>query len=152
MLAFAHNSHLQRGKAQWQLGTGVYTWWPVGSHLNEIFGSRYAVIGSAVGGITFTIKDGETGLLVPPKKPEALAMALKELLSQPERCIEMGQAARQRVEHEFTWSIVAMRTAALYETLLAERRNNNELIDISTLSLASLPATPEMNPLRRDYT
>jgi len=104
------------------------------------------VIGSAVGGITFTIKDGETGLLVPPKKPEALAMALKELLSQPERCIEMGQAARQRVEHEFTWSIVAMRTAALYETLLAERRNNNELIDISTLSLASLPATPEMNP------
>ncbi len=104
------------------------------------------VIGSAVGGITFTIKDGETGLLVPPKKPEALAMALKELLSQPERCVEMGQAARQRIEHEFTWSIVAMRTAALYETLLAERRNNNELIDISTLSLASLPATPEMNP------
>ncbi len=110
------------------------------------------VIGSAVGGITFTIKHGETGLLVPPKDPQALAVALKELLSQPQRCIEMGHAARRRVEHEFTWSIVAMRTAALYETLLAERRNNNALIDISTLSLASLPATPEMNPLRRDYT
>ena len=49
VLAFAHNSHLQRGKAQWQLGTDVYTWWPVGSHLNEMFGPRYAVIGSAVG-------------------------------------------------------------------------------------------------------
>src|SRR5712692_7722664 len=47
VLAFAHNSHLQRGKAQWQLGTDVYTWWPVGSHLNEMLG--YAVIGSAVG-------------------------------------------------------------------------------------------------------
>src|SRR6266704_693359 len=47
VLAFAHNSHLQRGKAQWQLGTVVYTWWPAGSHLNEMLG--YAVIGSAVG-------------------------------------------------------------------------------------------------------
>ncbi len=47
VLVFAHNSHLQRGKSQWQLGTAVYTWWPAGSHLNEMLG--YAVIGSAVG-------------------------------------------------------------------------------------------------------
>jgi erythromycin esterase len=45
VLAFAHNSHLQRGKAIWPW----YTFWPAGSHLNEMFGSRYAVIGSAVG-------------------------------------------------------------------------------------------------------
>jgi erythromycin esterase len=45
VLAFAHNSHLQRGKAVWPW----YTFWPAGSHLNEMFGSRYAVIGSAVG-------------------------------------------------------------------------------------------------------
>jgi erythromycin esterase-like protein len=49
VLIFAHNSHLQRGKAQWQLSTDVLTWWPVGSHLDAIFGPRYAVIGSAVG-------------------------------------------------------------------------------------------------------
>ncbi len=49
VLAFAHNSHLQRGKSQWQLGTDLLTWWPVGAYLNEIFGRRYAVIGSAVG-------------------------------------------------------------------------------------------------------
>ncbi|HEV2173754.1 MAG TPA: erythromycin esterase family protein [Nitrospira sp.] len=49
VLVFAHNSHLQRGKSQWQLGTDVYTWWPAGSHLNEMFGPRYAVIASAVG-------------------------------------------------------------------------------------------------------
>src|SRR5256714_4157970 len=49
VLAFAHNSHLQRGKAQMHAGTDVYTWWPAGSHLNEMFGPRYAVIGSAVG-------------------------------------------------------------------------------------------------------
>jgi erythromycin esterase len=49
VLAFAHNSHLQRGKAQWQLGADLHTWWPAGSHLNEMLGPRYAVIGSALG-------------------------------------------------------------------------------------------------------
>jgi|GEM_PF-133490 len=49
VLAFAHNSHLQRGKAQWKLGTEVYAWWPAGSHLNEMLGPRYAVVGSALG-------------------------------------------------------------------------------------------------------
>ena len=49
VLAFAHNSHLQRGKTEWKLGTVLYSWWPAGSHLNEMFGPRYAVVGSAVG-------------------------------------------------------------------------------------------------------
>ncbi|MCX6678124.1 MAG: erythromycin esterase family protein [Methanothrix sp.] len=49
VLAFAHNSHLQRGKAEWQLGTDLLTWWPAGSHLDEIFGPGYAVFGTAVG-------------------------------------------------------------------------------------------------------
>lgn len=49
VIVFAHNSHLQRGKAQWQLGTELLIWWPAGSHLNEMFGPRYAVIGSAIG-------------------------------------------------------------------------------------------------------
>lgn len=49
VLTFAHNSHLQRGKAHMQLGPYTLTWWPAGAHLKEIFGSRYVVIGSAVG-------------------------------------------------------------------------------------------------------
>jgi len=49
VLAFAHNRHLQRGKAQWQLGQDIHLWWPAGSHLNEMFGSHYAVIGSGLG-------------------------------------------------------------------------------------------------------
>lgn len=77
------------------------------------------VIGSAVGGIAYTVRDGETGFLVPPRDPEALAVRLYHLLSQPELCGRMGQAARRRVEAEFTWATVARRTAALYETALA---------------------------------
>ncbi len=79
------------------------------------------VIGSAVGGITYTIKDGETGFLVPPRDPYALAARLHQLLAQTELCTQMGQKARTRVEKEFTWSIVALRTAALYDAVLTER-------------------------------
>ena len=78
------------------------------------------VIGSAVGGITFTIADGETGLLVPPRDPEALAERLRQLLVNPDLRDRMGRAARLRVEQEFTWPTVAERTAALYETLLMQ--------------------------------
>ncbi len=49
VLAFAHNRHLQCGKAQWQLGPHLNIWWPAGSHLKEIFGTRYVVIGSGLG-------------------------------------------------------------------------------------------------------
>lgn len=54
VLVFAHNSHLQRGKAVWPgqkyWGTeDPCEWWPAGSHLGERFGPRYAVIGTAVG-------------------------------------------------------------------------------------------------------
>jgi erythromycin esterase len=49
VLAFAHNSHLRRGKAHWTLGADEHSWWSAGAHLNSMLGHRYAVIGSAVG-------------------------------------------------------------------------------------------------------
>jgi erythromycin esterase len=49
VFAFAHNSHLQRGPARWQLGKHSLRWWPAGAHLDAILGPGYAVIGSAVG-------------------------------------------------------------------------------------------------------
>jgi erythromycin esterase-like protein len=45
VLAFAHNSHLQRGMAHLPWAR----WWPAGSHLHQMLGPRYAVIGSSVG-------------------------------------------------------------------------------------------------------
>lgn len=77
------------------------------------------VIGSAVGGITFTVKVGETGYLVPPRDPDALAERIAFMLKRPELRRRMGRAARQRVEREFTWATVAERTADLYERILA---------------------------------
>jgi D-inositol-3-phosphate glycosyltransferase len=80
------------------------------------------VIGSAVGGITFTVRDDVTGYLVPPRDPEALAARLRQLLTRPALRARMGRAGRVRVEREFTWRTVAERTSALYRTLLTHER------------------------------
>ena len=99
------------------------------------------VIGSAVGGITFTIKDGETGLLVPPRDPQALAANLQCLLGQPEVTKRMGAAARKRVEREFSWSIVAMRTGALYDAVLTEHMA--ETLPVEKLPVAFMPGVTD---------
>ena len=49
VLAYAHNRHLQRGKAEWQLGPHANSWWPAGAHLATLLGPRYAAIGSGLG-------------------------------------------------------------------------------------------------------
>jgi D-inositol-3-phosphate glycosyltransferase len=91
---------------------------PFGLTPLEAMACARPVIGSAVGGITFTIDDGVTGYLVPPHDPAALAARLRQLLTQPRLREQMGQQGRQRVEREFTWPTVAARTATLYEQLL----------------------------------
>ena len=49
VLAFAHNSHLKRGRAAWQLGPHALAWWPAGAHAAATLGPRYAVVGTGVG-------------------------------------------------------------------------------------------------------
>src|SRR6266487_5373076 len=78
------------------------------------------VIGSAVGGITYTIVDEVTGLLVPPRNPQELACSLYRLWQQPDLCQWMGKNAQQRVERQFVWSKVAEQLDELYNSMLAE--------------------------------
>jgi glycosyltransferase involved in cell wall biosynthesis len=59
------------------------------------------VVATRVGGVPFMVADGVTGRLVPPGDAEALAAALVELLADPARAAEMGQAGRARFEQRF---------------------------------------------------
>jgi teichuronic acid biosynthesis glycosyltransferase TuaC len=88
----------------------------------EPFGNVYAEaavccrpsIGCKGFGGEITIRDGETGLLVPPKDVTALAEAMVFLISHPEQARKMGQAARDHIR-EFTWD----RTAELYRQTIS---------------------------------
>jgi len=62
--------------------------------------------------------DGETGLLVPPDDPGALADAIGRLLDDPALRARLGAAGRERVISRFTWEVTAAGTAACYEALL----------------------------------
>jgi glycosyltransferase involved in cell wall biosynthesis len=55
------------------------------------------VVASAVSGIPEVVVGGETGWLVPPEDPEALARALEEVLTDPQEARRRGEAGRRRV-------------------------------------------------------
>jgi glycogen synthase len=64
--------------------------------------------------------DGETGLLVPPNDPGALAGAIGRLLDDPDLRARLGDAGRQRVLGRFTWEVTARGTVEQYQALAAE--------------------------------
>ncbi|WP_268742129.1 MULTISPECIES: glycosyltransferase [Fischerella] len=76
------------------------------------------VIGSNVGGIKFTVKDGETGYLVPANDPDAIAERIAYLYKNPQVLHDLGQQAIQRAHQMFTWKHVAVAVATLYEKVL----------------------------------
>ena len=78
------------------------------------------VVGSAVGGLLDTVADRRTGLLVPPRRPEAIAAAVRRLLDNPSLRRRMGDEAAAQVRQRFTWAQVARTTLEVYERV-AER-------------------------------
>lgn len=82
------------------------------------------VVASAVGGLLESVADEETGLLVPPQAPAALAAALGTLLGDEAARVRMGAAGRARVLARFTAARMAAKTVALYETLAGGRASD----------------------------
>ncbi len=91
---------------------------PLGIVNLEAMACGTAVVGSRVGGIPEVVADGQTGLLVPPDDPAALASALNALVLDPARATALGAAGRKRATAEFGWDAIAAQTAGLYATLL----------------------------------
>ena len=97
----------------------------------EAMACETAVVASAVGGIKEVVVDGETGFLVPleqmkespfePLDPEKfsrdLAAKINELMRDRHLQEKFGKAGRKRAEERFSWSAIARKTKALYETL-----------------------------------
>jgi glycosyltransferase involved in cell wall biosynthesis len=76
-------------------------------------------IATDVGGCGELIVPGETGMLVPPAEPEAVAAAVLDVLTAPERAAGLALAARRRIEREFTLAAMVAKTTRVYETSLA---------------------------------
>jgi D-inositol-3-phosphate glycosyltransferase len=77
------------------------------------------VVGSNVGGIKFTVRDGETGYLVAPDDADALADRMAHLYQNTRLMAVFRRQAIRRANDLFTWRNVAMGVAALYEEVVA---------------------------------
>jgi D-inositol-3-phosphate glycosyltransferase len=72
-----------------------------------------------VGGVRESVVDGQTGFVVPPRDPAALADRLGELLADAALRRRLGSAGRDRYEAEFTFDAMLGKTVKVWESVLA---------------------------------
>ncbi|HKC38850.1 MAG TPA: glycosyltransferase family 4 protein [Gemmatimonadales bacterium] len=77
-----------------------------GISLVEASGCGLAVVGGRSGGVPDAVRDGETGILVDPDDPRAVAAGINRLLADPERRERLGAAGRKAVESYYNWDRV----------------------------------------------
>lgn len=85
----------------------------------EAMGCARPVVAARTGGLPEVVRDGETGLLVPPADAPALAEGVRTLLADPALRARMGRAGHEWTNAMFTWDRVIERILACYERALA---------------------------------
>jgi glycosyltransferase involved in cell wall biosynthesis len=94
---------------------------PFGITPVEAMACATPVVGSDTGGIRYSVAEGETGFLVPPRDPDSLAEKLAILARDRELARRMGQAGARRVNRLFTWREVGDELAEVFEVLVRQR-------------------------------
>ena len=89
--------------------------------LLEAMAAARPSVATAVGGTPEVLEDGETGWLVPPSDPEALADALEAALTRPEEAARRGAAAQRATRERMSIDVMAARHERFYAAALGER-------------------------------
>ena len=92
--------------------TSLYEGFP--NVLLEAMATGAVAVATDVGGCRELVTSGETGLLVPPRAPAAVAAAVGRVLRDPALARRLATAARQRVEGAFSIDVMARRTMDAY--------------------------------------
>ncbi|MEO8194621.1 MAG: glycosyltransferase [Gemmatimonadales bacterium] len=93
----------------------------LGVVLIEAMGYGKPVIASAAGGIVDIVNDGETGLLVPPGDPAALAKAIARAMDESEELERIAQRGTSFAEREFGWDTIVSRLSEVYKSAVTSR-------------------------------
>lgn len=84
----------------------------------EAMATGAVAVATDVGGCRELLTPGETGFLLPPGTPDAVAGAVLDVLRAPELATRLATAARRRIESEFSVEAMVRKTTAVYETAL----------------------------------
>jgi len=87
----------------------------------EAMAMELPVVATDVGGTGEVVRGGQTGLLVPPRDPAPLALAIAQLLDAPQRCRDMGRLGRTLVEERFSAVAMVRQMEDLYTRMFDER-------------------------------
>ena len=93
-----------------------------GMSLVEAMATGTPTIATAVGGMPEIVRQGETGLVVPPERPAALADAITQLLLDKPLRASMGEAGRMRAVETFSWQAIATALASQYRQVLSTEK------------------------------
>jgi len=88
----------------------------------EAMSNYTAVAASDIPGPNAVMDVGKSGVLYPKMDPPAIAEAVNDLLSNPEKAIEMGKAGRKLVETKYDWKVIARQVVDLYQEELAKKK------------------------------
>jgi len=89
--------------------------------LLEAMAAGRACVATAVGGTPEVLRDGETGWLVPPGEPAALADAIEQALTRPDEARRRGAAAGRAAREELSIEAMVRRHEEFYERVAAVR-------------------------------
>jgi glycosyltransferase involved in cell wall biosynthesis len=89
------------------------------------------VVGTDIEGIRVLVKHEQTGLLVPPRNPAAMADAINRILNSPELAAQLAGAGRKLIEKEFSAARMAAEYERLYLSLHHEGHEEHEVTEIS---------------------
>ncbi len=117
---------------------------PFGIVALEAAASGIPLVTSTAGGLGEAVHDGETGLTFPPADVPALADAVLAVLDDPEAAALRARRARAVLTEEFTWPVIAERTAAVYAVVT--RRPDRPLAR-PQIPLRPLPDRDPANPV-----
>jgi len=98
---------------------------PFGGVVMEAMALGLPVVGTAIGGTPEQIAAGETGLLVPPADPTALAEALAGLIASKETRRAMGEAARERIREKFSLHAMVEQIQDIYLDMVEQKPVRN---------------------------
>lgn len=99
-----------------------YPWYePFGIVPLEAMACGVPVVVARVGGLVDSVVDGVTGVHVAPRSPIALAQALRELLADEKRCVQLALAGARRANRRYGWARIASDTLAVYSDVIIER-------------------------------
>ena len=107
---------------------------PFGLVIIEGMASAKPVVATAAGGALEIIEEGVNGFLVPCKDVDAMAQAILQIISDPDRAKQLGMAARRRVAEKFTVQHQVKAIEKLYDEILANPKRRKKFTKLILLN------------------